>query len=112
MPVRQHIPHNDSRTELKSDGMERAWRPLHYLNLYRITLAALFVSSIFLGKNLPLLGSEDAGLFKLVSITYLALALVSSFVIHGRWLSFHLITFSLAMVDIIALTLLMRASGG
>ncbi|HEC19245.1 MAG TPA: ATPase [Gammaproteobacteria bacterium] len=97
---------------LPSPDSERAWRPLRYLNLYRIILAALFVSAIFIKGNLPVLGSYDAGLFRAVSIVYLGLALVSSFAIHFRWLSFNLITYCLVVLDILALTLVMRASGG
>jgi hypothetical protein len=52
---------------LPSPDSERAWRPLHYLNLYRITLAALFVSAIFFKGNLPVLGSHDEALFRAVS---------------------------------------------
>jgi len=91
---------------------ERAWRPLHLLNLYRITLAALFVSAIFLKGNLPILGSHNASLFQAISFIYLGIALITSFIIHFRWLSFRTITYSLVILDILALTLIMRASGG
>jgi two-component system sensor histidine kinase PilS (NtrC family) len=103
---------NTETSTLPSPDSERAWRPLHYLNLYRITLAALFVSAIFLKGNLPVLGSHNASLFQIISFVYLGVALTSSFAIHFRWLSFPLLTYSLVVFDILALTLIMRASGG
>ncbi len=97
---------------LPSPDSERAWRPLHYLNLYRITLAALFVTAIYYKNNLPILGSYDAGLFQVVSFVYLSIALAVSFIIQFRWLSFRLLAYGLVVIDILALTLIMRASGG
>jgi two-component system, NtrC family, sensor histidine kinase PilS len=99
-------------SSLPNLGSERAWRPLHFLNLYRITLAALFVSAIFLKGNLPLLGSQNAALFQLVSFIYLGVASVASFAIHFRWLNFRALSYGLVVLDILALTLVMRASGG
>ena len=103
---------NNTTTDLPGLDIKRVWRPLRYLNLYRITLAALFVSSIFIPTNLPVLGSHNPSLFKIISIIYLGLAITASFAIHFRWLNFKILTYSLVVIDIIALTLLMRTSGG
>ncbi len=91
---------------------DQIWRPLRYLNLYRILLASLFVSSFFIDANLPQLGSHDPHLFIAVSVVYLLLACIASFTIHWRWLGFQPLAYGLVVLDIIALTLLMRASGG
>ena len=99
-------------SELPGPEERRVWRPLRYLNLYRITLAALFVTSFYIKSNLPQLGSHDPRLFEVVAITYLVLAMAASFAIHWRWLAFKFLAYGLTVVDIIALTLLMRASGG
>jgi two-component system sensor histidine kinase PilS (NtrC family) len=103
---------NPDSIELPGMDLDRAWRPLRYLNLYRITLAALFVSAIFIKGNLPMLGSYHASLFQVVSFIYLGVACVASFAIHQRWLSFRALSYSLVVLDILALTLIMRASGG
>ncbi len=97
---------------LPSIDSDRAWRPLHYLNLYRITLAALFVSAIYAKTNLPVLGSANQTLFQTVSFIYLGVALAASFAIRFRWMNFRLFTYGLVVFDILALTLIMRASGG
>ena len=91
---------------------EKSWRPLRYLNLYRFTLAALFLTSFYLKTTLPMLGSNDPALFEVVAIAYLLGAVAASFAIHWRWPAFNILTYSLVVMDIIALTLLMRASGG
>ncbi len=106
MPI--HISHSN----LPGLDIDQTWRPLRLLNLYRILLASLFVSSFYIKANLPQLGSFDPQLFIIVSITYLVLACIASFTIHWRWLNFQPTAFALVVLDIIALTLLMRASGG
>lgn len=94
------------------DHPHEVWKPLHYLNLYRITLAALFVTSIFIEKNLQILGSHNPQLFTLIGLAYLFTAVFGSFAIHWRQPSFNTLVQVLAFVDILALTLLMHASGG
>lgn len=93
-------------------AVEAAWRQLHFLNLYRITLAALFISSFYIKTNLPLLGNMIPRLFESVSLLYLLIAICASFIIHWRKLPFNAIIYSLTLTDILGLTLLMRASGG
>lgn len=105
--------HASARTsDLPGLDDRRQWRPLRYLNLYRITLAALFVTSFYIKSNLPLLGSHDPRLFEVVGLIYLAISMTASFAIHFRWLAFELLAYGLMVIDITALTLLMRASGG
>lgn len=106
------IPENTSLPTPARRDAESAWRQLHYFNLYRITLSALFVSSVYLKGNLPLLGKSDPQLFETISLAYLIIGICASFIIQGRKFKFKLIVYSLAIIDIIGLTLLMRASGG
>ena len=101
--LRNHLPGLDA---------DQVWRPLRYLNLYRILLAALFVSSFYIESNLPRLGSHAPQLFITVGLGYLSLASIASFAIHWRWFAFQRLAYALVMLDIIALTLLMHASGG
>ncbi len=98
--------------DLPGMDKERTWRPLEYLNFYRLILSAIFVGSFLFTSHLPTLGSYSPELFQITSVTYLVIALGAGIIIHGRWLDFKTLTYSLALLDIIALTLLMRASGG
>lgn len=106
------IPENASSSTPARRDVESTWRQLRYLNLYRITLSALFVSSVYIKGNLPLLGKSDPQLFEIISLAYLIIGICASFIIRGRKFKFMLIVYSLAIADIIGLTLLMRASGG
>ncbi|HEB94224.1 MAG TPA: PAS domain-containing protein [Gammaproteobacteria bacterium] len=106
------MPKPSPPNSLPGRDSDQIWRPLRYLNLYRILLASLFVSSFFIDTNLPQLGSHTPRLFITVSIVYLLLACIASFTIHWRWPGFQPLAYGLVVLDIIALTLLMRSSGG
>ncbi len=111
MPDTTPIP---SATPYDLPGLDKEliWRPLEYLNFYRLILSVIFVGSFFITAYLPVLGSFSPELFQITSITYLAIAIGASVIIHGRWLDFKTLTYGLALFDITALTLLMHASGG
>ncbi|MGD8640826.1 MAG: histidine kinase dimerization/phospho-acceptor domain-containing protein, partial [Gammaproteobacteria bacterium] len=88
------------------------WKSLHYLNLYRIILAGIFVTSIFIEENLPLLGNLDPVGFAVTSYLYMTIGALASFAIHWRWPRFETTVMLLTMVDITALTIIMHTSGG
>jgi two-component system sensor histidine kinase PilS (NtrC family) len=104
------IPKN-TPIDLPGLNEELIWRPLKYLNFYRLILSVIFVGSFFT-IYLPLLGSTNPKLFQVTSLSYLAAALSASFIIHGRWLDYKTLIYSLAFFDIAVLTLLMHSSGG
>ncbi|HSM98705.1 MAG TPA: two-component sensor histidine kinase, partial [Gallionella sp.] len=88
------------------------WRSLNYFNLYRLTLAGLFVflAGTF-GSSLSL-GASHLLLFFGSSVVYLAVVVASFIPLQLRWPRF---TWQLAVqigVDIAALTVLSYASGG
>lgn len=88
------------------------WKPLRYFNLYRTTLAGLFVVLTFAGGATPLVGNADHGLFTATAVLYLAFAALSQFTIHWQRpaLDFQ-VSFQVA-ADVVALSLMMHASGG
>ena len=88
------------------------WRSLLYFNLYRLTLAGIFVflpiafsSSLASGKSLLLL-------FFSTSIVYFGLAVASVVLLYFRWPRFNLQLAGQMGVDIVVLTVLSYASGG
>lgn len=88
------------------------WRSLLYFNLYRLTLAGIFVvlAGVF-GYSL-LLGTYNLRLFQGASVVYLAVAAGSFIPLRLRWPRF---AWQLAMQigwDIAGLTVLSYASGG
>lgn len=88
------------------------WTPLHYLNLYRLALAGLFVSLAGLGIGPELLGKLDPGLFLATSAIYLAAGLVNVVTIALRFPAFSIQVYSQILVDFVAITVLMHTSGG
>ncbi|MEM7020797.1 MAG: ATPase, partial [Pseudomonadota bacterium] len=97
---------------LPQESGEQNWRALHFFNLYRIILAGVFTSlyATQIGPNF--FAGYDASLFFSVSVSYLGLAITNSFVIRQHLLPFNSQIFLQGGVDIIAITLLMHASGG
>ncbi len=90
----------------------QTWLPLRYFNLYRLLLSGLFATLYFSGNGPKLFGVNNSGLFTITVLTYLACVLVSGFAHHWRRPAFRIQLRLNALVDILAITLLMHASGG
>lgn len=90
----------------------REWGPLRYFNLYRTTLAGLFV--ILSLWDLAPLPSQDADhrLFAVTAAIYLCFGIISQFTIHWRLPAFDLQALFQVAADIAALSVMMHASGG
>src|SRR3954469_342869 len=88
------------------------WISLGYFNLYRVALATLFLSLSLVYKDELAFGSEAPFLFRLVCAAYLAVAVLFHAGLRrvreyfNAQLSLHV------CVDVLAITLLMNASGG
>jgi two-component system sensor histidine kinase PilS (NtrC family) len=89
-----------------------AWRQLAYLNYYRLGLAVLLTMACLLRKMPSPLGNYDPSLFRLVTAVYFAASLLILISIRLRWPPFSLQSYAHLGLDIIAITLLMHASGG
>ena len=91
---------------------ESFWTSLRYFNLYRIALAALFFCTSLIYDDALNVGAHSLELFRYVAVGYLFLAVV----LHGlmRNLRDHFdVQLTLqAGLDVLAITLLMFASGG
>ena len=88
------------------------WTSLRYLNVYRMVVAALFLGiTLFYDDSLNL-GSHRLNFFRLVSVAYLTAGVVFNSVMRYLRDYFNLqLSLHLAL-DIVAITLLMYASGG
>lgn len=88
------------------------WRPLRLLNLYRMVIAGLFLVMVLTSGNIEPLATHNHDLFLYTALAYLITGILFSFAIHKRLLRFHnQIPFHFT-ADLIAITLLMHASGG
>jgi two-component system sensor histidine kinase PilS (NtrC family) len=95
-----------------STELGKKWRPLHFLNLYRLLLAGIFVILIFSNVHIKPFGLDNTELFQIVSIGYLIATILFGITIRWHWPSFNLQIHTHIIVDFIALLLIMYASGG
>jgi two-component system sensor histidine kinase PilS (NtrC family) len=88
------------------------WTWLRYFNLYRIAVAALFFSITLVYGNALSLGAHALELFRYAALAYLAAAVAFQAVLRNAHGSFNVQLSLHIALDILAITLLMYASGG
>lgn len=90
------------------------WRALRFFNLYRFTLAALFILLYEVGEGLPPppLGMFLPQLFYYTSIAYLAASLLAMVALARRHPRFNWQRNVHVLIDILFISILMHASGG
>ena len=91
---------------------DRNWRPLHFFNLYRLTLAGLLGTLFFAQVGRESLGVARPGLFGATITLYFVLTLASGFISRLRMLPLQVQAVGNITVDVTVITLLMHASGG
>ena len=87
-------------------------RSLFYFNLYRLVVAAVFVGVVFFYGGSLNFGSEQPGLFAWVAAAYLLMASLFFGTLDWVRRRFNLYLSVQVATDIVALILLMHASGG
>jgi two-component system, NtrC family, sensor histidine kinase PilS len=91
---------------------ESFWISLRYFNLYRMVLAGLFLGTSLVYGDALSLGSHSLAVFRYVAAAYLVVGVVFHVVLRDLRDKFELQLTLHACVDIVAITLLMFASGG
>lgn len=91
---------------------ESFWMSLRYFNIYRVVLAAVFLSAVLIFGDSLNFGSHSLAQFKYVSTAYLLLA-IAFLVLREKLRRRFNFQLSLQVItDIVASVLLMNASGG
>lgn len=93
-------------------GTGQTWKQLGILNYYRLGLASLFAALCLSGYLPAPLGAFDPVAFERVSGFYLAACVLAVIAIHWRWPDIARQVPVHVAVDVLAITLLMHASGG
>jgi len=88
------------------------WRPLRYLNVYRSVLSGLFTVLALTGSAPRPVGQAGAELFTATVVLYFLFSIGCSFTIRRRWPSFPIQLMAQVFGDILAITVMMHASGG
>jgi len=95
-----------------TNNQAQSWQPLFYLNIYRAVLSSFFLVIILFAIGPQILGEHNPLLFLITSALYVIASIVAFFSIRWRRPSFLIQVYVHVIIDIIAITLLMHASGG
>lgn len=95
-----------------ADEPELTWRVLGTLNVFRVLIALFLLVLLFAGGNTPYFGDRYPTLFAATAAGYLVFSVVSGFSVRGRWLPASAQAGVQTVVDILAITIMMHASGG
>ncbi|MCH6548630.1 MAG: ATPase [Proteobacteria bacterium] len=88
------------------------WRILGTLNVSRLLVAVMLLGVFFAGGDPRLFGDRYPALFSATAAGYLVFSVVSGLAIRQRWVSAGLQALAQITVDIVAIVVLMHASGG
>ncbi len=88
------------------------WTSLHYFNIYRLIVASVFLLAIFIYPRTSGFGSEHLRLFVWTSIAYWLLAIFFYGALKKIRMGFNRLLSLQVMGDVLAITLMMHASGG
>lgn len=105
------LPHFANHPLLRP-GLAQTWWPLQVFNVYRMLLALIMAGLFFSEMGPSFLGRHDPSLFAMVSVVYLIVGFSGFWSIHRKRPDFATQTTALVFTDIVALTLMMHASGG
>jgi two-component system sensor histidine kinase PilS (NtrC family) len=103
--IKQRAEHNDR-------SRATSWRTLRIFFYYRTALSLTLATLFFTGAGPAFLGKHNPALFALVCIAYLGLVIASGIPLYLRSSSPQRQSYLQVYLDIIAITLMMHASGG
>lgn len=88
------------------------WTSLHYFNIYRLIVASVFLLAATLYPRMSGLGSQNLGLFVWTSLAYWLMAIFFYAALKRLRLGFNTLLTLQVSADILAITLMLYASGG
>lgn len=99
-------------TDYSDERPVSVWASFNYFNIYRLIVASVFLLVVALYPRTIGLGSQNLWLFIWTSLAYWLLAIFFYAALKKLHLGFNLLLTLQVMVDILAITLMMYASGG
>jgi two-component system sensor histidine kinase PilS (NtrC family) len=111
-PVAAHRAPVRAPADAGSGVPEAFWVSLRYFNYYRLAAAGIFLASQAVGGADLSLGSRDPALFTATSAAYLLLAVAFHVVLRRTRRDFDVQLTVHVLTDVMAITILMHASGG
>lgn len=111
-PASSPFPPSPPGVATPLEGDARTWKPLGFLNIYRFVLSLVF-TVLLLARDEPLyIGAFHPTLALSTMVVYLGFSALCAMLIARRWPRFELQAYLQISADILAITLLMYASGG
>ena len=102
----------DALLQRASDEPDLTWRVLTTLNAIRVLIAVGLLALFFAGGEHPIFGEQNPTMFSATAAGYLVFAVVSVLSLHMRWLPLGVQSVTQSVIDIVAIVILMHASGG
>ena len=99
------LPHSIDESDL-------TWRVLGTLNVFRLFVAVVLLGLFFASGDPRFFGGRYPALFAATAAGYLVLSIVSGFAIRDRWVAAEPQILTQIAADIMAIVILMHASGG
>jgi two-component system sensor histidine kinase PilS (NtrC family) len=106
-PVSGEISHQTA-----VDESDLTWRVLGTMNLFRLIVALVLLVQFVAGGDQRFFGDRYPALFSAMAASYLVFSVISGLAIRQRWVSAGPLILSQVTVDIVAIVVLMHASGG
>jgi two-component system sensor histidine kinase PilS (NtrC family) len=94
------------------DESDLTWRVLGTLNLFRLLVALVLLVQFVAGGEQRFFGDRYPALFSAMAASYLVFSVISGLAIRHRWVTAGPLILSQVTVDIVAIVVLMHASGG
>ena len=95
-----------------ADETDLTWRVVGTLNAFRLLLAAVLLALFFASGETRFFGDRYPALFSATAAGWLVFAIISGLAIRQRWVTAGPLTLAQVTVDILAIVVLMHASGG
>lgn len=102
----------DALLQRAADEPDLTWRVLSTLNIIRVLVAIGLLVLFFAGGEPRVFGEQKPALFSATAAGYLVFAVVSILSLYQRWLPLGVQSVAQSIVDIVAVVILMHASGG
>jgi two-component system sensor histidine kinase PilS (NtrC family) len=102
----------DALLQRAADEPDLTWRVLTTLNAIRVLVAIGLLVLFFAGGEPRVFGEQKPALFSATAAGYLVFAVVSILSLNQRWLPLGVQSVTQSIVDIVAIVVLMHASGG
>lgn len=107
-----NLPADGTGQAVDNDGSDLAWRSLATLNYFRVLLAISLLALFYASGDPRFFGDSHPALFAAAGTGYLVFSALCGLIVRVRWLPAPALVVTQLTVDVVAIVLMMHASGG